>query len=654
MATWAVTFVGTASSGLNATQLSQITSHIQAAGALWERYLAPSSATISIQVDVTPVTNGNASAASATSVFVTTNGGKNVFREGVGSELLTGVDPNGASVDGFLTLPANYFLNTFVDPNPFARTSVTSPTKLDLMSVIIHELGHMIGFNGFSANNILNLPSATDISAYENRIVFSGGRPFFNGAEAVAIYGANVPVTLASTNNSAHLGNPVGTGAGQNLIGDLMNGVVFYFGARYNISALDAAVLAGTGLTVRAATTGGDTLFGFEAIDAVITSQLPVAPAAYLAGADNLNGLAGNDTLNGLSGNDTLTGGDGADSLIGGLGNDDITGGTSPDTINGGLGQDTLDGGTAFDTIDYSDRTGGVNVNVINGVALTGGFVNGAGFYQGGVQEDTIFNFENIFGTDFDDRLIAGSTSARIEGRGGNDYLFAFSGNDTILGGSGNDVISTANSSDQLFGEVGADTLNGGTGLDTLDGGLNTDTADYSDRTGAVSVNLVTNITMTGGSLNAAGFYAGGFTEDQLVSIEAIFGSNFGDRLVGATPATRIEGRGGNDNITGFGASDTLIGGAGNDTLTGGGGNDRFEFATGFGADVITDFVEGASSSEVIRLDGLGAAFDTFAEVIAAAAQSGADVVFNFGGGNTITVLSATVAGFASGDFTFG
>jgi hypothetical protein len=29
-------------------------------------------------------------------------------------------------------------------------------------------------------------------------------------------------------------------------------------------------------------------------------------------------------------------------------------------------------------------------------------------------------------------------------------------------------------------------------------------------------------------------------------------------------------------------------------------------------------------------------------------------VIFNFGGGNTITVLSATVAGFAANDFSFG
>jgi Ca2+-binding RTX toxin-like protein len=380
--------------------------------------------------------------------------------------------------------------------------------------------------------------------------------------------------------------------------------------------------------------------------------------------ADTISGGGGGDTIRSGEGSDSISGGDGADVIEvsggfdfahGGAGNDTIFGGTSPDTINGGLGNDVLDGGTAFDTLDYSDRTdSGVNVNVINGVALTGGFINSAGFYQGGVQEDTISNFENIFGTMFRDRLIAGSTSARIEGRDGDDFLFAFSGNDTLFGGEGNDVIESNKSSDQLFGENGNDTLNGGTGLDTINGGAGTDTADYGNREGAVSVNLTTNIAVSGGALNSSGFYSGGFTEDSLVSIEAVFGSSFGDRLVAGNFASRLEGRGGNDNISGLGGADTLIGGAGNDTLGGGAGADLFEFASGFGADRITDFDEGASLSDVIRLVGLGASFDSFGEVIAAASQSGADVVFNFGGGNTITVLNATVAAFNANDFEFG
>lgn len=48
---------------------------------------------------------------------------------------------------------------------------------------------------------------------------------------------------------------------------------------------------------------------------------------------------------------------------------------------------------------------------------------------------------------------------------------------------------------------------------------------------------------------------------------------------------------------------------------------------------------------------GLGAAFDSFAEVIAADSQSSANVVFDFGGGNIITVSNATLSNFVASDF---
>lgn len=406
---------------------------------------------------------------------------------------------------------------------------------------------------------------------------------------------------------------------------------------------------------------GGDQIDGGGGLDRVDYLASPTGAIIDLSAATSAGGDSSGDSLTSIEGvagsafADSLTGNAALNFLSGGAANDTLEGGASADTLNGGAGLDVLDDGTAFDTVDYTDGTdGGVNVNVINGVALTGGFVNSAGFYQGGVREDTILNLENINGTDFDDRLIAGSTSARIEGRDGDDYLYTFSGNDTMYGGAGDDFISTANSTDLLFGEAGNDTLNGGTGFDTLNGGTNSDTADYSERTGGVNVNLINATRITGGALNGSGVYVGGFTEDSLVSIENIVGSNFGDRLVGLNAGSRIDGRGGSDNIATFSSADTLIGGAGADTLAGGAGADTFEFAAGFGADRITDFAEGAGAGDVMRLVCLGAAFDSFGEVIAAASQSGGDVVFNFGGGNTITVLSATVASFAADDFAFG
>ncbi len=364
------------------------------------------------------------------------------------------------------------------------------------------------------------------------------------------------------------------------------------------------------------------TAFGDRLVGANVASVIHAG-----GGGDRVSGFAGADLFWGEAGNDTLEGGDGADTLVGAAGND------------------SLNGGAGADTIDYSEKTGGVSVNLVNNVVITGGALNAGGFYQGGANEDTLAAIENAIGSAYGDRLVGASAGSFLSGAGGNDRISGVAGADSLHGGSATDT---------LEGADGADTLNGGTGYDTLDGGANTDTADYSDRTGGVNINLTNGTGITGGSLNASGTYVGGFTEDSLIAVENVTGSDFGDRLVGVSAGSRLEGRGGNDNISGLSGADTLVGGAGNDTLGGGAGNDTFEFASGFGADRITDLAEGAGAGDVIRLVGLGAAFNSFAEVIAAASQSGGDVVFNFGGGNTITVASATVAGFAADDFTFG
>ncbi len=417
-------------------------------------------------------------------------------------------------------------------------------------------------------------------------------------------------------------------------------------------------VINGVGITGGALNSAGfyvggsveDTLINLENIIGTGFSDRLIAGST----SARIEGRAGNDYLYSFSGNDTLYGGVGNDYLSSAKSSDRLFGEAGNDTLNGGTGFDTLDGGTGFDTADYSDRAGAVSVNVINGVGITGGALNSAGFYVGGFTEDTLLNMENIFGSAFSDRLIAGSTSARIEGRGGNDYLYTFSGNDTLYGGEGADYLSSAKSTDQLFGEAGNDTLNGGTGFDTLNGGAGADTADYTDRTGGVSVNLVLGTAVTGGALNASGFYLGGFTEDRLISVENILGTPFGDRLVGSSVGSNIAAGGGNDSIQSFSGNDVLDGGTGNDTLTGGAGNDRFIFSSGGGADRIADFVSGAGVvGDVIHLKGFGPDFDSFAEVIAAATQSGSDVFLDFGGA-TLTLAGVTLADLEADDFLFG
>ena len=96
---------------------------------------------------------------------------------------------------------------------------------------------------------------------------------------------------------------------------------------------------------------------------------------------------------------------------------------------------------------------------------------------------------------------------------------------------------------------------------------------------------------------------------------------------------------------------DTLDGGTGNDTLFGGRGEDTFVFDTQIdGNDTVLDFTVG---TDVIDL-GDNINFDSFAEIIAAGTQLGLDTVFDFGGGNTLTLDNTVLTELTADDFDFG
>ena len=87
------------------------------------------------------------------------------------------------------------------------------------------------------------------------------------------------------------------------------------------------------------------------------------------------------------------------------------------------------------------------------------------------------------------------------------------------------------------------------------------------------------------------------------------------------------------------------------DTLDGAAGDDTFRFQLGGGADQFIGFVAGAATEDQIELIGFGPTFDSFAEVIAAAMQVGADTVIDFGAGDVITLENTTLAALHADDF---
>ncbi|MDH4383927.1 MAG: calcium-binding protein [Caulobacter sp.] len=376
----------------------------------------------------------------------------------------------------------------------------------------------------------------------------------------------------------------------------------------------------------------GDWLLGIEAL---IGSDHDDTLIGVTLANNHLSGGLGDDELQGLGGNDVLIGGAGGDKLIGGSGVDTLsytgsdasvlvdllaglasgghaegdsfegierlvgsgwadilTGSDGNDSLSGGGGGDQLAGGLGIDMVSYAGSRLSVTVNLALQTA-TGGEAT----------DDSLSGFESARG---------GHAADSLTGDSGANLLIGEAGNDSLIGGSGDDV---------LVGGKGGDILNGGAGQDTL---------SYAGAVGGVVVNLATSVA-----------YAGDAQGDIISGFENLVGGRAGDSLTGDAGANLLRGQGG---------FDMLDGGAGDDVLFGGDQGDIFLFNPGHGADRIGDFRIG---QDMIQLD-LGAAFDSFAEIMAAAQATGSQaqhVLFAFGEGDSLLLRNVQISSLSAADF---
>lgn len=228
--------------------------------------------------------------------------------------------------------------------------------------------------------------------------------------------------------------------------------------------------------------------------------------------------------------------------LLGHPGEDLLYGGGGDDRLAGLGGADALFGGAGFDLADYAQASGGITANLENPAQNAG--PNAAG--------DTYDGVEGLVGSSFADRLTGDAAANRLEGGAGNDAVSDGAGNDTVYGGDGDDTLIAGAGADQLFGNLGFDRVDYGTAPTAL----RLDFAQPSASTG---------------------FAAG----DILEGIEEVFGSAFGDTILGDGTDNQIYGAGGADYLYGRDGDDDLQGGSGDDRLVGGLGADRLEGGTG-------------------------------------------------------------------------
>jgi Ca2+-binding RTX toxin-like protein len=346
-----------------------------------------------------------------------------------------------------------------------------------------------------------------------------------------------------------------------------------------------------------------------------------------LSGTDTLNGWSGDDDLRGFNGDDTLNGGEGFNNMRGGAGNDTLIGGTAASSTGG-------------NRADYLDATGGVTINLKDGLNSSTSSATGAG-----VGTDTLVNIERVRGSNFGDVYVVASsfvgqygTFNEFEGRGGNDVITGngntrisyagalagvtvnmaaqtaqgtaagdaanvgvdtFTGVNGVRGSDFADVITAAGTGGEFIfeGRGGDDTLTGGSrGINNFDSSI----ARYTNATAGVTVTLGATSTVTGDASVGT---------DTLVNMETVQGSGFADSFTaqggfqGQFGAFNLfEGRGGNDIITGNGqtrvsyanalAAVTVDLQAGTAASTAGGD------AAGVGVDTITGGVNGVHGSD--------------------------------------------------------
>lgn len=537
---------------------------------------------------------------------ITGNASVNILEGGIGADTLIGV---GA---GDIVSYAGSSSQVFVSLGAVGGVQATE-----------YDFGSGNAANGDAAGDILSGFAGVIGSKYDDYIIgavgvaatLSGGdgNDLINGGlQADKLYGGDGDDLLAG-------------GGGSDLInGGAGSDEIRFFGATSGIT-----IALGKNATTAA------TVSGFAAGTTILDIE-------NILGSLYADKFTGNDSAN------RFMGGSGNDVFFGMLGIDVLEGGANNDTLDGGAGADILDGGSGIDTVVYSASTSGVTVSLSEqgtynlGDPDKGRGTTGNAMTGGDAAGDTLWGFENITGSKYDDQLTGDSASNIIDGGDGNDLLEGGVDADYLVGGNGNDTVSYRTSSavsvsllgqgtynattgvftggaeqslshaagdkfsgienligssvnDTLIGDNNNNVIEGGNGADTLVGLLGSDTVSYASSGAGVTVNLGSSFqgttdavgeNRTGGAAQSGGHAAGDF----LYGFENIIGSEHNDILTAGDNGSTINAGDGDDKLFGTAnKADKLYGGAGNDilnvgsssggdTLDGGDGIDTADF----------------------------------------------------------------------------
>ena len=326
--------------GITDAEKATLTTFINLAMSKWSAVLGGSAeAGILVQIMDKTISGRAQGGTASTTTAARFADGITVAEGALNAELRSGINSNGSGNDLLMQFSVDYLRNElWFDPTPDTANDIPRD-KTDALSVIVHELGHGLGFIGYG-----EALSGTFRSPYDLRVTKADGAPYFTGPNAKTVLGRDVPLT---TGNYAHYGlsNANPTTVNDPLTG-LMNGVVYYRGYRYTISDLDIAILADLGLpTVR------DSLY-----DQTWLADIDGGPGVDVFKADYSARIESLRVVRDLSGDifvpSSLT--NLASVHLRNVERLDIKLGGGADEVMGGIGDDRIDGGAGVDVMTYA------------------------------------------------------------------------------------------------------------------------------------------------------------------------------------------------------------------------------------------------------------------------------------------------------------
>jgi hypothetical protein len=274
--------------------------------------------TVDITISVTATPQGRFAAA-PTDLYATGAifEGQRVMALSLIEEAATGIDRNPGRADITIYVPHNA---SYMEQHWFSEDgdSALPSGKIDLESVLVHELMHGMGVAGYRDNSTGAFRYA-EATVFDTLVHIEDGEAHFAGAAVNDLLGEELELAIGRAQGIYHVGGGDHAHDSEQewLLADNLNSYAFQRGEEYALGKLNLAILQDIGWQIHDETLADVTNLWDNQVNTryLVGSEV----GEVLDGGirdDRIEGRGGNDLLAGLGGDDLIDGGDGRDIAV--------------------------------------------------------------------------------------------------------------------------------------------------------------------------------------------------------------------------------------------------------------------------------------------------------------------------------------------------